>query len=197
MSLARLAGALSARVAWELRRAGVVLSRRLGVAWVLAALGAGAVMVAWQVRQSIGMQVAALADAQRQRAQPVPTLASTDALADRVAAFRAVLVAADDVPGLLQDLLDSAQQRGLRVARGEYRASADDGGGFVRQRLLMPIVGDAAAMQSFVLDSLRGHPALAVESVQFKRESAATSVLEARIHWVLFVRPAGAAAAKR
>jgi len=57
--------------------------------------------------------------------------------------------------------------------------------------MTLPVQGDAGAIRRFMLAALLAHKTLALESVQFKRDRAATAEVEARIQWVLLTRLPG------
>ena len=198
----RLLGA-AAPVSWELRRAVRGVNRRFGVwAWLvlalllLAALAAG-MQRHWQT-QAIAME-ARLADrtsAQRHGStlSVLPLVApglnaggSAD-IRGSLQAFERHLLAHEDIPVVVQDLLSLAQDQGLRLQRGEYRPQIDRVGGFMRYRMSLPVKGPALAIQGFMQAALHAHPALALETVQFKRERIESTDIEARIQWVLLTR---------
>jgi hypothetical protein len=194
---ARLDGAAAAladgprRAAWELRRGGRGLRRRIGAAGLLLLAGLAASGLALWAQQR---ELQALAQLRQQwlvqQAQPVARPVDTRALDGRarLAEFDAYLPGHGEIPATVGALFNLAQQEGLTIARGDYKAQPDAAGGFLRYRMTLPVQGDAAAIRRFMLAALRGHKTLALESVQFKRERAATAEVEARIQWVLFSR---------
>lgn len=184
-------GGLSAwprRLAWELRRLAAAASRRAGpaVGWFVAC--AAVAVGAWAVERQ---QLRGLQET-RQRPipqgafeRPLPRLAVDDPGA-RLAAFERLLVPHADIPHVVRDLLERAGQARLAQVRGDYKAEPDAAGRFMRYRLSLPVKGEAERIQRYLMDALRVHPALALESVQFKRERIDSSEVEARVQWVLF-----------
>lgn len=197
----RVLAAAPRRVAWELRRAGHAVVRRVGWAGITLAAGVAVALGAGWVREG---QAGRLAHAQQQlliqQAQPVVRArggangpAGLEGRA-RLAEFDAYLPSHDDIPATLAALFNLAQREGLSIARGEYKAQADGPGRFTRYRMTLPVQGDAAAIRRFMLAALQTHKTLALESVQFKRERPATAEVEARIQWVLLTRMPGTGA---
>jgi hypothetical protein len=176
------------RIIFEARRYSQALRRTLGI-WGMAMLGC----------VLISALVSALAHPQSKRiantppplarhkvaALPAPpTLAHVDALAS----FEERLLPPEDLPLVVKKLLQSAEKQGLAVQRGTYRPQVDPVGRFMRYRMSMPVQGAAVAIQTWLHDALLQEKMLALESVQFKRESAQTSNVEARIAWLVFTR---------
>jgi hypothetical protein len=197
-----LLGAL-APLSWELQRAVRGVSRRFGVgAWLTLALLLAAVLAAglqrhWQTQASLlQARLTERAGAQRHGAAlsalplvaPGPGAGPSAQGRARLQAFERHLLAHEDIPVVVQDLLSLAQDQGLVLQRGEYRPQIDRAGGFLRYRMSLPVKGPALAIQGFMQAALRAHPALALETIQFKRERIESTEIEARIQWVLLTR---------
>jgi hypothetical protein len=190
---------LPRRLAWEARRLRQALNQRLGLAgWLTLALLLGAAGLAWQQaqwRQQLAtLQSAQLAaPAQTPSAAPSPSGPSArpalDRGRDRLQDFAAILVPPQDVAFVVQAIIEQATGEGLLLARGDYRAQPDAPGGFVRYRMSMPVKGPAAAVHRLIVTALRAQPALALENVQFRRDTVEARDVEARIQWTLYVRP--------
>lgn len=103
----------------------------------------------------------------------------------RLQAFEDHLLAHDDIPVVVQDLLNLAEDQGLSMQRGDYRASVDTAGSFLRYRMTLPIKGSATAIYRFMQLALQKQKNLALSSIQFKRERIDSSEIEANIHWVI------------
>lgn len=106
----------------------------------------------------------------------------------RLNAFEKMLLPHEDIPVLVQDILQLAENQGLSVQRGDYRPQIDVTGNFLRYGMSLPIRGDASAINRFIQAALGAHPALIVESVRFKREMIASKDIEARVQWVVLTR---------
>lgn len=176
---------------WELRRFAGGFMRRFGVAGAFVLLCAGLAMAGGLLERHERDVLAGLRrDLLAQRAKPLPRVVNTNASDGRVrlAEFDRYLLAYEDIPQAIQDLLDSAAREGLLVAKGEYRAEPDAQGRFLRYRMALPVKGDAAAIHRFMLAALGTQNTLALESVQFKREQIASREVEARIQWLLLTQ---------
>lgn len=179
------------RCAWELRRVGHAFLRRAGwagvglvVATIVALCAAG-----WersQLKALQALQARALASPVLAPALPRRMLPDDDRA--RLAAFDFYVAAHEDIPTVLQDLLQAAEAQGLTIARGDYRAQADNVGRFVRYRMNMPVKGDSAAVRRFIAAGLQQNKSLALESIQIGRERIESREVQARIQWSLLAR---------
>lgn len=178
------------RINWATRRSARVLLRRLGMAGLLTLLFATVTLVAWWSARQSESALTLLSDRRAELvARPAAkTLPMVDDDASRIADFHRYLVAAEDIPAVVQDLIGLAQQQGLRLHRGDYRVQADAQGGFLRYRMILPVRGSAKAVHGFMLAALGANKTLALESVQFKRDQIASDQIEARIQWTLLAR---------
>jgi hypothetical protein len=104
---------------------------------------------------------------------------------EKLKSFEQNLLPHAKIPVVVQALLRLAEDDGLSIRRGDYRLQADAGGGFVRYQMTLPVKGTAPAIHHFIQAALLDHSALALESVQFKRERIESSEIEARLQWVL------------
>lgn len=110
----------------------------------------------------------------------------------RMLAFQNHLLPHDEIPDVVQSLLKLAEEEKLWISRGEYRPQIDLQGDFLRYRMTLPVKGDAQAIYRFMRAALRTQKALALESVQFKRERIQSQNIDARIQWVVLTRlPSG------
>ncbi len=189
-------------VTWELRRHARALMRKLGLPGVLAgALLVLAAAAVWVDRQSLMALEATRRELQQMPAAGTSLTTAVSRPGDegrrRLAEFEQALLAHDEIPQAVGDLLVLAENEGLLVEKGDYRLQPEPQGGFVRYRMTLPVKGDATAVRKFMLDALRSQRTLALESVQFKREGAASRVVEARIQWVLMAQAVTARAAPR
>lgn len=165
-------------------------THRLGLPWLLAFLGVASLLSALWLRES---QHARWERASQSVApwlsipQTRPATVEPDARA-RLRAFNEHLPEHDEIPAALQDLIALAEANGLTLARGNYRPQLEAQGSYLRYRMTLPVIGQADAVQRFMMAALREQQTLSLESVQFKRERIDTSVVEARIQWALLTR---------
>lgn len=182
---------------WEVRRVMRGYLRRFGLLGLLlpacVVLGIGA----WTVDQQ---QVRAMAATQLRLAELelIPVRPAENRGSDghaRLKAFEGYLLAHEDIPVVVQDILNLAEDQHLSITRGEYRPEIDVQGKFLRYRMTLPVKGDAQAIRRFMLAALHAQKTLALESVQFKRERIESARVEARIQWIVLTRlPAYSAA---
>lgn len=200
----RMTGAAARRMeqaAWALRRATRQLSRRYGAwGWSMLACGAGAVLAGaalhYQLAEAAALQARLAARAAVAAAPPAPVApAGGSSARARLLAFEQHLLAHEEIPFVVEELMALGGREGLVMQRGEYRPQADGPGAFLRYRMILPVTGAAPAVQRFMLAALRQHRNLALESVQFKRARVGAGDVEARIQWVMLSRlPARTAA---
>lgn len=176
---------IAPRARWEARRA----LRRLGVP---AAIGATALSctlaLLWHthaLQQQLPAMQARLASATRAAAIPV---AAPPTAADGLAAFYRHLPDHADIPAQLQTLIDIADKHRVPLAKAEYKPQAEPRAGFMRYQINLPVKAGYAAVQAFMLEALQALPALTLDSVAFKREQSGSSIVEARIQFILLVR---------
>ena len=174
-----------ARTRWQWVR----WSRRPGVAGAVLGLGLLLLVGAglgWQQARDQWQRQQALADAVA-AAAPVTRPARQQRRA-ALREFYAALPAQDEIPTLVQSLLDGAEQQGLRVARGSYRLEPEPAAAMARFRLALPLRGEPSRVQRFVLAALQAHPTLALDGLQFKRDPEGIALIEAKVQFVMYLQ---------
>lgn len=176
------------RVQWETLRLVRMLQLRVG--WGVLAGGAAIIasllLAIWSFQMQGNIrEVGARIDLERSTAKPRQAPTSS---AQRLDAFYSALPAADEIPATISRLIDLAEKQRLLLLSAEYRATTDVPGRYLRYRIVLPVSGDAGAVQEFMLAALREHRALALESVTFKRERIEARNVEARIQFALITR---------
>lgn len=181
---------LPARLQWAVRRAARMLLRRIGALGLVMLLCIAAAMAAWLVQQRGERALAVLAVGQAERAlAPVPRrMAEVEDDDARMAAFQAYLLPQEDIPVVVQDLIAAAADQKLLMPRGDYKVHPEPQAGFMRYRMTLPVKGEAQAVQAFMIAALKANKTLALEAVQYKRDLIVSTVVEARIQWVLLTR---------
>ena len=124
---------------------------------------------------------------------PAPPGLASDPRLGRLQAFYATLPPQEEMPGVLQELIELAEKEKLRFPRGSYRLEREPQAGFSRYRMTLPLRGDADKIQHLIGTALQAFPTLAVESVRYRRDEVDEHMLEVSVQWVLFVRAANAA----
>ena len=178
-----------ARARWQWVR----WRRRPGMAG--AALGLGLLLLGgaglgWQQARSQWQRQQALADAVAATAPVTRPVRQERRAALRE--FYAALPAQDEIPTLVQSLLDGAEQQGLRAARGSYRLEPEPAAALARFRVALPLRGEPARVQRFVLAALQAHPTLALDGLQFKRDPEGIALIEAKVQFVMYLQAAPA-----
>lgn len=194
--------AQSGRLAALLRRLMWQARRGLRVLWRTGPIG-GVVVVSLVVTLgTVALQVRQRAELQRLaqqhdsgpggRVPAVPEAPTENDTQRQLSAFEAQLSSYEEAGVVLQDLIDQAQARGLALPRGEYQLEQDTDGRFLRYRMNFPVKGRADVVPSFIAAVLVSHKALALEAVHFRRERANSPDVEARMQFVLLMRPSAA-----
>lgn len=101
--------------------------------------------------------------------------------------FSASLPTETDVTDILASISAIAEVGGVELKQAEYRL----GGKNARHseyEMIFPVQGGYANIRYFVFRVLSEHPAVALDSVNFARERAGDSVLNAEIRLTLFLR---------
>lgn len=189
----RVAGQLHdaiAKIVWNGRsglqtvrasRAAVVA---VGAFFLLTLMGLGYTLKE-QTRELENLRVQALLS---RSIAPVVTESPAD---DRtlLAKFEGQLPSYGNIPLILENIFEVAEQQSLHAANAEYKPTVDAQGGFLRYSITMPMTGTAQQIQKFLISSLHEHRTLALKSVQFSREGADARLISARIQWVLYTKP--------
>ena len=180
---------------WTVRSAVWRALRRLGPAGCILLFAALICIASLVLERRFAMQGRHLQEQLRISAGPAASASATAVTSalpvdGRVGlqAFDDRLLAHDDIPSVLQDVLRLAEAQGLVAQRGDYRAQADVAGHFLRYRMSLPVRGAAPAVHRFMEAALLAQPSLALESVQFKRDRIESTDIEARIQWVVYAK---------
>lgn len=99
--------------------------------------------------------------------------------------FYAYLPASTVVPETVSGLISLGRAGGLVLRTGDYQARPEPSAGYLRYEIVLPIVGDASDVQSFVLRALWKYPTMSFESVTFKRQSIDSHRVESRLRMAL------------
>jgi hypothetical protein len=175
---------------WNFKLALRNFGRRFGWGgWVILASLLIAVM-AWNVEQR---QAKVLIQAKNKLSQQRPlAVAVANSIqsngVEHIQAFDAFLLSHDEIPSAVQELLRLAGEQKLVALKGEYRPTIEPQGEFMRYRMSIPVKGEAQAIRRFMQAALLEQKALALESIQFKRDRIDSTQIEAKISWVLFTQ---------
>lgn len=184
------------RARWELQRGCMAFVRKFGVAAVsmtVIVIAAAAVPI-WAIAQSArATQVRDALDEVQRRQAARPQVARPRV--NDAAALRAALPSSAQVPQIIQQLITLAGREQLLLRTGEYKVSMDTLSSTRSYRIRLPITGDAAAIQRFVINAMNEQRALAVESLTMRRDSVEAREVEASVQFVLLTVPRGAVGA--
>lgn len=170
---------------WQGRRWG----RRLGWPWLTFFALAMPGMYLMLDADEQSRQVTALRRSARPHAiEPAPALPDIGDQNQALTEFDQRLPAREEISSRLRRLLDLAAKRHVHLAKGEYQSVADAQAHLTRYQMNFPVKGDAAAIQGFVLAALAAEPALMLDAISFRRESATTGETDAHLRFSLLVR---------
>ncbi|MDD2700762.1 MAG: hypothetical protein PHH36_05930 [Sideroxydans sp.] len=107
--------------------------------------------------------------------------------AEQLAAFYRIFPQQSDAPLWLKKLVILARKHGLHLNEGEYRSTPDKVGRLMRLQLLLPVTGQYRQIRRFLEAMPAELPIIALEDVQFSRQSVADPVVEAHIRLALYM----------
>lgn len=88
-------------------------------------------------------------------------------------------------------LIALATSQGLEVERGDYRLLPGQDGLFDRYVLNLPVTGSYPLIRRYVAAARQAFPDLAVEDLSLRRETIASTEVEAQLRFVVFGRRNG------
>ena len=181
------------RVMWSARQWLRVTLRRIGVMGLASTAVAAVlcVLIIFLITQSQHItQLKEPVAVVKSQVSPDLTSGFTGALGvvSELSDFQKYLLDYGDVPDTLRDLIVLAQTHNLVLSKGEYQSQIDLRGQFLRYQMTLPVRGPAPAVERFILEALAQHKTMALEAVQFKRESRSSTELEAKVQWVVLTR---------
>ena len=168
--------------AWWLRRLG--WPGWLGLAMIGGAAAAAVTFVLpdWNRHEALQADIAAA-----EVAAAVPAASRPLTPQEQLGAFLGDLPRPSEVPAILTRINALAVGQSLALEAGEYAQSPVNGLPVDQIRVTLPVRGKYPAIRHFVDASLAAVPALALQSVQVRRERIADDVVEARLVFVLFI----------
>lgn len=168
--------------AWLLRRLG--WPGWLGLAMLAATAIAGSTLLLpeWFRHEALQLDIAA-----SEAAAAVPAASRPQTPQQQLGAFLGELPRPSEVPAILTRINALAVGQSLALEAGEYAQSPVNGLPVEQMRVTLPVRGHYPAIRQFVDASLAAVPALALQSVQVRRERIADDVVEARLVFVLYI----------
>lgn len=92
-----------------------------------------------------------------------------------------------DISKALNKLYAAADNSNLILQRGKYKRVHNATGPFLRYEIELPLQGQYPEIQLFAYQALKEIPALALDDINFKRESANATLVQAKLHFTLYV----------
>lgn len=87
-------------------------------------------------------------------------------------------------------LLSLATEQGLPWPRSDFRYQTDRELGLAQYRVALQVTGSYAAIRSYVAESLRRDPALALETLRLRQAPGTPGQVQAELSWVLHMQGA-------
>ena len=131
---------------------------------------------------------AALADLAVHKEQARKAQAAAQAKAadqDMAASLRTPL--APEAPAAFRHLYEAANESGLELVQGEYRLALGKDVGIPHYQFLLPVYGNYADVRHFLGLALNNEPALALTSVQMRREEIEETELDVALSFTLYL----------
>jgi hypothetical protein len=159
----------------------------LGLAMLLVALvGLAALVLPKQgYITALDGEIERQADLARQRAHSPQAEPLTPA--QQLTAFYKVFPRGSTIPDWLELLNETAQKHEIELDMGDYVMGKSDSGRLEQFRISLPVQATYPQIRAFIRDALARMPALALESVAFKREQVDEDFIDARIVFRLYL----------
>jgi hypothetical protein len=106
---------------------------------------------------------------------------------ERLQAFYRALGEAHYAEQQIKTLFAVAAKTGLNLDQAEYRDGVDKYGQFRTYQVTLPIKGTYGAIRQFCEQVLLVIPFASLDQVDFKREAIANNVVEAKLHFTLYL----------
>ncbi len=170
---------------WRVQR----LNRQWGwPVWIGLALVMAGVLLTYQTWQ-LEVESARLSASRKGGAQldaPRPKKPVTE---NELGAYYETLPHEEERFALVKRVLISAEKHGVLPQQADYKLEAEALTRVVRYQLSLPLKGDFARMQAFIVDVLNENRSVVIDSLNVKRESVERSDVEARVQFsVLMVQ---------
>jgi len=92
-----------------------------------------------------------------------------------------------DSPQWLEKLDALAVKNGLNLNEGEYKETSDKEGRLIRLQMVLPVTGEYQQIRSFLIALSAEIPALALENVNFVRQTVSDPTVAAQIRLALYL----------
>lgn len=109
--------------------------------------------------------------------------------AEQLAVFYQGFPAEASIPAWLETIYAQASEGGIKLESGEYTLQRTQQGRLNQYRIVFPIKGSYPKIRSFISAVLASAPAIAMDSLQMKRESVGEGNVEARLVFLMYLEP--------
>lgn len=123
-------------------------------------------------------------------APPKPETAPPETAEVKVEKFYRSLPQSGSTPDWLQKIFESAAANGVTLEQGEYILLSNPNAKIEQYRIIFPLKGSYPQLRRFTVGALEAVPALALESLLFKREKIADGSVDAKITFILYLERA-------
>lgn len=152
---------------------------------VVAAVLIGSVVVPQQERVSKLER-----DIERIRSAPPKPETPPETAEVKVENFYRSLPQSGTTPDWLQKIFETAAANGVALEQGEYILLSNPNAKIEQYRIIFPLKGTYPQLRKFTVGALEAVPALALESLLFKREKIADGSVDAKITFILYLERA-------
>jgi len=177
---------------WQWRALRV--AERIGLPGLAAAVLLPALAVAWLALSVPAAQRLEQLDADNARlarkaaARATRTPGAPVSTADQLAGFENGFAPPQALSQSYARLWTLARRHGLQLRQADFKLADTGQDAVARYTIVVPLAAEYAPLRAFVADALRADPALALEEMNLRRTDARSTLLEARLRFVLFVR---------
>lgn len=105
----------------------------------------------------------------------------------QLSAFYDFFPAGASVPQWLGKVHAAAERNSLLLQTGEYKLLREKGWKLARYQITLPVRGSYPQVRAFLADALAAVPAMVLEDISLKRDSAGAAMLEARLRFTLYL----------
>lgn len=123
----------------------------------------------------------------RTQTQQAQTKAVEESQSSRQARFYGDFPQQHDISKILDKLYAAAKHSNLTLQRGDYKLKRDSNSQFLRYEIELPVQGRYPAIQGFAYRALKEIPTLALDEISFKREAANAALVQAKLHFTLYL----------
>jgi Tfp pilus assembly protein PilO len=158
--------------------------------FLLVAGSAGLLYSGFWLETTLERERAVLEEASRlAKARPAAPAEVRAAPSVRLDQFYADFPDLQEIPASLRAVLQIATDKGMALDQGQYRLVGDAGGPMLRYHLTLPMRGSYRQLRAFIEQAMAELPALALDSVEFRREAVGATELESVVEFSLYVHP--------